>query len=1027
MSTLGLDLGTNSIGWAILEGTAKDPSGVIALGSRIFADPLEPKSKEPLNVSRRNARGQRKLIARRRLRKELLRRQLVAALLLPPQKTAQEDLMNDHAFNPYALRRKALDDALTLHEFGRCLFHLCVRRGFKSNRKAAFSHRFADPDVMAILEEEEAGRLSDANEPETKESQEDRKETEQVKKAIGELKAQMQLANARTLGEFFALQLDAGGKARRTDGETANTERSQYEEEFELIWEAQAKHHPRVLTERLKAQVYQTIFFQRPLKIQRFTKEVCRFETNRTRAMKAHPIAQEFRIWQTINNIRVRQPDSWEERPLSTDERQKAVQLLKTMKEASWAGLRKATGLKGLVINLEEGGESKIKGDSTAVRLRKVLGDRLDAMDQEAQENLTYDLLNIDLKDGLIKRLRGPEYGFDAKTAYLLATTELERGTSSLSVKAMRKLLPHLREGKRYDEACQLVGYLRPDQLDLEGLDYLPEPPSARNPVVTRCLYELRKVVNAIIRTHGKPDHIHVELARDIKLTKKQKEDIEKQNRINRAQNEKAREALSNHSAFIDKEPTHADLEKYRLWVESEETCPYTGRHIALAELYSQDWDVEHIIPYSRSFDDSFRNKTLCYAPFNRSVKKNRTPREAMEGTPEYDQMLQRVMELKYMKKGKKALFQREVNEEDVDKFLNRQLVDTQYISRLAREYLSQLGVEVQVANGSATAALRHKWGLNTILGEDGAKNRDDHRHHAIDAVVIALTSRSLFQRLSTISSKIGGAGLKDHDLHVPEPFAGFRQRVAELVDLMIVSHRVDHKIRGALHEDTGYGKIGPGHYVTRKAITALTNGELERVRDASLRKLIEPDGDKRKKLDPARPLVITDRHGKEHVIKRVRIDVTKGDEKMVGIKDVGGSEYRFHPKGSNHHVEVLTNADGDRKYLVISMIEAARRAAAGKPVIQQDHGPDWRLLMAFHANDVLRCEGLPHELYRAVSFSPAKPVYLVLRQLDQAGETKEKLGVASAKPRTDVLLQSDSALKSILSVVNVDVLGQER
>ncbi len=1060
MKALGLDLGTNSIGWALLSGNPSrsssrdpvtgevrdvpgfDPQDLISAGSRIFQDPLDPQKKVPLNTARRGKRALRKIISRRRKRKQALLRLLLECGLLPKDPIERTALLDDHTKHPYILRKKGLDDELTLHEFGRVLFHLWVRRGFKSNRKAAFSFKFGDPDVMAVLEEEEreGSKRGEVDEDDVSEAvKASNKDTEQVRRAIGELKSQMAEVHARTLGEYFALEIESGRRARRTDGETANTERSQYEDEFELLWAKQQEYHPRILTERLKARIFQIIFFQRPLKVQRFLKERCPFEPGRLRAMKAHPVAQEFRIWQTLNNIRIREEGSRAERQLSREEKQAALQKkpikdsgkisgLLYVRTMTWAGFRKQVGIRNAIINLEEGGEKTIKGHTTAVRLRSILNEKWDLMPSELQDRLVHDMLNIDLKDGLVKRLRGPDWAFTPKEAYLLATTELEPGTASLSVKAMKKLLPHLKAGLRYDEACQAVGYLRRDQRSLDSLDELPEPPDPRNPVVKRCLFELRKVVNTIIRVYGKPDFIHIELAREIKLTKKQKEAVEKQNRINRTMNERARAILRTHPSFIGVEPKSDDLEKYRLWEECDQTCPFTGKPIPLATLYSQDCDVEHIIPYSRCYDDSFRNKTVCDAMFNRTVKKGRTPRETFTDPIEFEKLRSRVESTK-MKRGKKQLFEKEWTEEDNERFLSRQLSDTAYISRLAKEYLRQLGIEPQVGNGAATATLRRKWGLNDILGDTGEKNRNDHRHHAIDAIVIALTSRSLYQKLSTLSGKVGGAGLRDHDLAVPEPFPDFRKRVVDVVESIIVSHQVTRKITGALHEDTGYGKVAPGVYSVRKSIPDLTDRELAKVCDPHLRALIEPDKELRKNLDPNRPLVITDRWGREKVIRRVKITVNKEDDKMFAVADEFGNEYRFHPKGSNHHVEVFENADGERWYEVVSTIDAARRAAKGKPVVNREAKPGWRLVMVWHANDTVRCQGLPHELYRIVKYSQMRPgvASVMLRPLNSASESSSAANPKAVVRHQDCFCQSHDAAAVIVANVNIDAIGRER
>lgn len=226
--TLGIDLGANSLGWALLSAdTDSQPEGIIATGVRVFPAPIEDKSKEPKNKARRGARRARKIVRRRKMRLEHLTNILTKHGFLPQDQTQRVQFFSNHSVNPYVLRKKALDEKLSLYEIGRCLHHLCRRRGFKSNRKAALAEIINDPEIKRIIEEEEQEKIK---------SGKIKKEDEEgiILKAISDLQQKINESDARTLGEYFAMQLQSGNKVR-----CQHTSRAMYEQEFDKIWEAQ--------------------------------------------------------------------------------------------------------------------------------------------------------------------------------------------------------------------------------------------------------------------------------------------------------------------------------------------------------------------------------------------------------------------------------------------------------------------------------------------------------------------------------------------------------------------------------------------------------------------------------------------------------------------------------------------------------------------------------------------------------------------------------------------------------------------
>lgn len=931
--TLGLDLGTNSIGWALIDfDDNQQPQQLIACGSRIFQEAVEAKTGTPKNHARRSARAARKLVARRKQRRTKLLNLLVRHGLLPQDEAERNTLLLDNqANNPYQLRKRGLDEKLEPFAFGRALYHLAHRRGFQSNRKTA--------------------------------SDEDGK----VKTAISALRTEMQ---GQTLGAYLA---DQPTQRRRY------TDRAMYAEEFEQLWGKQASFAPEQLTQALKVAIHNSIFFQRPLKSQKYLVGKCTFEPTRKRAAKAVLLAQRFRILQDVNHLAVKNPITREFRPLTQDERNKLAEALDKQKSMTWGAVRKVIGWnkkdslhEGETFNLEEGKKDKLIGNRTACDLRGALGDRWDAFTAQQQDDLVTDLLTIDNTQGFLNRMQS-YWGFAADTAEALATIELEPSYARLSSKAMRAILPHLEQGMIYSDACKAAGYDHSNPNQRTITDKLGLPSNVRNPVVQKALFETRKVVNAIVRKYGKPAIIRVEMARDMKLSKRLKEELQKEQNKQKKANDLAAEIL--HKEFGIQQPARADIQKYNLWLECREVCPYTGITISREMLFSPEVDVEHILPYSRSLDDSYMNKTLCIATFNRQVKLSNTPYEIGQGDPlAYAEIFQRIKTLPFPKR--RRFEQKEI---ETDKFIERQLNDTRYICVEVRDFLQQLGAPVEVSKGEATAKLRGRWKLNTLLSPDGSneKNRADHRHHAIDAVVIALTNRSLFHKLSRLSAQ--SISFDKSRFDVPPPWDGFYDDAYEKIDKVIVSHAPARKISGALHEDTAYGhfkeevadpKTGKvsteDRFVYRKPLATLTANEVGKIRDAKVRELVEArlaqfgNNSKTAFGDPNNPLLHAD--GKTP-IRTVRLVTNFNKATTHAIQKGQGRDYKFFKYGNNHHVEIIEHIEtGKRKGIFVTAMEAARRARGvadteKSVIVQRDHGEEWKFVMSLAVNDMVRTE----------------------------------------------------------------------
>ena len=920
--TLGLDLGPNSIGWALVKEDDTGPKSLEAIGVRVFQEMVDRQKKTPKNHKRRDARQARRQRSRRKMRRNTLQNELVRCGLLPVTSEEREELF--HRIDPYEIRKRGLDHELTPHELGRAIFHLNQRRGFLSNRKV-------------------------------RDSGDKKKEDGVVKQEIGELKKEIEESGSRTLGEFLA---DMPKKrSRRTD-------RKMYEDEFDLLWRKQTEFHPDLLTDALRARIRKILFFQRPLKLQKNLVGKCTFEPHKKRCPWCRPEAQWFRALQDVNHLEVRNPETGEYRRLEQGEREVIKEQLRGKKTLTWNGVRKALGLhSGETFNIEDGGKKNLIGARTLVDIRKILSKKTwEAMSKNEREDFLENLFSTHKEETLLKRLE-KHWKLSHEQAEKLLNTEFQPGYASLSLRAIRRITPYLEMGLNYHDACQAAGYLREDQKRIDAKDSLPPAPNLRNPIVQKAVNEVRRVVNAIVREYGKPARIRVELARDMKLGQKQKARLNAQNRKNRDLNDEARKLMAEVGVYDNGE----NRLRYRLWKEQKGVCTYTGKSIGANDIFSPEYEVDHILPYSRTLDDSYMNKVLSLASANRD-KGDATPQEKWGGDPErFAQIRQRVSSMKDMPYFKRRRFDQK--ELDLDDFIARQLNDTRYISREVKDYLKDLGADMQVTTGQATAALRRSWGLNAILAVDSdlEKNRADHRHHAIDALVVALTSRKLFYSIANLSAEVR-AVLGKRRFPLPPPWPGLLGEVREKVEAIVVSHQPLRKISGAFHEETAYGRIlyeGRHAFVRRVLLTELKPPQVKKIVDRRIRSLVQERMEAHvgnAKAAFAKPLYLE--HSRNGVgrtpVKTVRVAENLNPNGLFGVKRKGEDvPFKYYALGNNHHIEIIENVEtGKREGRVVSAMEAARRARLARtPIIQRDHGDGWRFVMSLSINDLVKVD----------------------------------------------------------------------
>ncbi|HHT9112554.1 MAG TPA: type II CRISPR RNA-guided endonuclease Cas9, partial [Candidatus Wunengus sp. YC65] len=338
-------------------------------------------------------------------------------------------------------------------------------------------------------------------------------------------------------------------------------------------------------------------------------------------------------------------------------------------------------------------------------------------------------------------------------------------------------------------------------------------------------------------------------------------------------------------------------------------------------------------------------------------------------------------------------------------------------------KYLQQTGVRVEISKGEATAALRHRWNLNMILAEDGSseKNRADHRHHAIDAIIIALTSRSLFQKLSRLSAQ-SGIALSERGFRLSNPWQSFYEDIRVKIEAITISYASSHKISGALHEETAYGYSSHDRsFAYRKPLSSLTNNEVEKIRDNKIKQLVlariaQFSSNLKKALgDVNNPLMHVD--GKTP-IKSVRLAVNLNQNTVRGIKNLEGKNYKFFKYGNNHHVEIIENINtSERRGLFVTAIEAAKRARIDKTgIILREHGTEWRFVMSLCINDMVEIQdnGIK-KCYRVQNMSGGKQFEITLKQHHDA---------LSDRNENTLRIRSNKDIKRISRKTFIDPLG---
>lgn len=1121
---LGIDTGTNSLGWAIVEKQA-DEYHLLDKGVNIFQEGVKmEKGIESSKAAERTAhKAARVRNYRIKLRKIRLLRILSDAHLCPPLSKAElsewrlkkkypknelfmqwQSTDDESEKTPYAYRHKCLHESLDFtsmtdrYILGRSFYHMIQRRGFLSNRK------------------DQSGD-----------------DTGKVKESISNLTQEMHDAGYEYLGDYFYSLYNKGEKIR--NHYTARNEH--YLTEFKAICEKQDLD--KNLGPEVVRQIEKAIFDQRPLKSQKGQVGKCVFEKNKTKCPTSHPMYEEFRMLSFINNIKIQTPNDDVLRPLSAEERSLIMPLFfrKSKKQFDFEDIAKKLAPKKHYGFYKKSSDAEmpylfnypmdtsVSGCPVTTALKDIFGDNwIDSLcetytlaEGKSRLNVVNDIWHVLFfytDDTKLAEFGKNRLQLNDEEAKKFCEISLPSDYASLSLKAICKILPYLRRGLIYSHAvflgnlCEVMPqyewnieemrnaaidniiyemnqidskdartfevcikeylkeqyhvsdeklkklyhpsmmemYPRVQRTNNHGVYQLGSPriDSVRNPMAMRSMFRLRKLVNRLLE-EGKIDQdteIHIEFARELN-------DANKRNAIaaftkeNQNKNEEARKKIINlYKAETGKdiEPTDADVLKYVLWQEQGHICLYTGKQIGISDFIGPDpkFDIEHTIPRSVGGDSTKMNLTLCDSRFNRDVKKTKLPTELSnhdeimtrinEWKEKYESLEGQIRKQKKLSKGASSKEQKDTiirkrhllelqrdywrgkylrftMESVPEGFSRRQGTDISVISKYARLYLKSLFKHVYTVKGIATSDFRKIWGIQKVYSK---KERVNHVHHCIDAIVIACIGLDEYNKL--------GAYYHDEENHewygmskayFKKPWSTFVEDIEKVQDEILVYHYtpdnmpkqgrrrilIDGKkvlskgdaARGSLHNDTYYGAIesdGVVKYVKRINLASMKENDVKNIVDDTVRGIIEAAINE-KGFKEAMSSTIWMNEEKQIPIKKVRCyapSVTK-PLNIRQQRDVSSKEYKqqYHVTNDSNYLLALyigkdKKGKEKREFEIINMLQTAQyfktsndKVAVGKNIVPLKSEHDYPFAYSLKIGTmVLLYEKSPNEVWDA-------------------------------------------------------------
>ena len=770
---LGLDIGIASVGWAMVEiDEEENPIRLIDLGVRVFERAEVPKTGDSLAMARRLARSVRRLTRRRAHRLLRARRLLKREGVLQAADFDENGLIKSLPNTPWQLRAAALDRKLTPLEWSAVLLHLIKHRGYLSQRKN--EGETADKELGALL------------------------------KGVADNAHALQTGDFRTPAELALNKFEKeSGHIRNQRGDYSHTfSRKDLQAELVLLFEKQKEFGNPHISDGLKEGIETLLMAQHPALSGDAVQKMlgyCTFEPTEPKAAKNTYTAERF-IWLTkLNNLRILEQGS--ERPLTDTERATLIDMpyknkLTYAKARELLGLDDTAFFKGLRYGKDNAESATLMEMKAYHAIRRAL-EKEGLKDKKSPLSLSPELQDeigtafslFKTDEDITGRLKGclqPEI-LDA----LLKHISFDKFVQ-ISLKALRRIVPLMEQGKRYDEACAETYGDHYGEKNSEEMLYLPPIPAdeIRNPVVLRALSQARKVINGVVRRYGSPARIHIETAREVGKSFKDRKEIEKRQEENRKDREKAAAKFREYFPNFVGEPKSKDILKLRLYEQQHGKCLYSGKEISLGRLNEKGYvEIDHALPFSRTWDDSFNNKVLVLGNENQN-KGNQTPYEYCNGkdnSREWQEFKARVETSRFRRSKKQRILLQKFDE---DGFKERNLNDTRYVNRFLCQFvadhmrLTGKGKRrVFASNGQITNLLRGFWGLRKVRAEND-------RHHALDAVVVACSTVAMQQKITrfvrykemnafdgkTIDKETGE--VLHQKTHFPQPWEFFAQEV---------------------------------------------------------------------------------------------------------------------------------------------------------------------------------------------------------------------------------------------------------
>ncbi len=868
--TLGIDIGIGSCGLALIHQSEKDkpiirgfddmPDRISFMGVRTFDVPETKEKTGPKlkNPERRQARLLRRGTARRAQRMRYIRTLLMAEGLLPADySVASEEWKTQHeTATPWEWRVAALENKLEAWNWAAVLIHFAKHRGFRSNRKSDLASK---GEKGGTLESSKANH--DA------------------------------LAHYRTLGEMFASDPRFAERKRNRDGSyTAMILRGDLLAEIDELFEKQRAFGNPHASVSFQATYIETLQTQQPLQNPYGLLENCPFERGAERGTRHSPSFELSRALQKLNTLTLRFANGIEQTFPDFIKREPSayaafISQFGTSKKVTWKQLRKifsipeAISFANLSITQKAATRkpAKKKDDQAAEKLeaapktipqlegedfvnrgargcaestalfRSLLADDWNEITQESYETIDeaafaltfYEVLEDEKSEATILGQIHAKCQSQPKLvqAIIRDLKESEKptlhnfsGSVAVSMKASRNIISHLAAGLVYSDAMKAAGYNHTDSsISLKSIT---------NPIVQSVVREtMKQIIHLIDETGRIPGKINIELARDLGKSMDERNEIsrglDKRTDERNANRERAAEILNCEVAEVKDE----DLLKYELRHSQGGLCAYSGVVITDSELFSANLlQIDHILPRSRSHDNSFDNKVLVFTSANQD-KGNQTPYEWLGGpdSEKWQKHIANVNALRGIRGRKRRNLLDTTFGEREDEFLSRNLNDTRYIGRLVTAFLQDIYTmigekpptekdskrRIFVRPGALTAMIRKSWGLED-LKKDLDGNRIGDKHHAVDALICACIGEGQSQYITGLEqrkspflkslSKAWSDMENSHDarltpLRLPPPWKDFRASVVTALNLVNVSRREDRGGRGSVHDDTVYGR----------------------------------------------------------------------------------------------------------------------------------------------------------------------------------------------------------------------------